>query len=114
MTTYLATIVLALSFLAAPALAQSNRQPAHDHAAPAPAPQEKARQGGMMAHEHQQMMTDLAARQTRLEQLVATMNTAVGEAKIDAIAALLTQLVSDMKGEQQHHMEMHAGMASHK
>jgi hypothetical protein len=110
-THWLGAAVLALFTLAASPTAQSANQSNHDHAAPAA--QGGVRQGGMM-HDHQRMMADLTAQQARLEKLVTAMNSAAGEPKIEAIAALLTQLVTDLNSAQHHMMEMHAGMTSHK
>jgi hypothetical protein len=62
---------------------------------PAPAPQAKAMAGmkGM----------DMKAADAKLDELVAKMNTAQGQAKVDAMAELLTTLV-------QQHQSMHGNM----
>jgi len=62
---------------------------------PAPAPQAKARAGmkGM----------DMKASDAKLDELVAKMNSAQGQAKIDAMAELLTALVKQ-------HQTMHGNM----
>jgi hypothetical protein len=110
-THWLGIAVLAVFTIAATASAQSGNQSSHDHGAPAA--QGGIQQSGMM-HDHQRMMADVTARQARLEKLVTAMNTASGDAKVDAIAAALTQLVSDEKSAQHQMMEMCAGMMSHK
>jgi len=114
-THWLGASVLAVFTIAASAAAQSSNQSSnqadHDHGAPAA--QGGMPQGGMM-HDHQRMMADATARQARLEELMTAMKTASGDAKVDAMAAVLTQLVSDGKSAQHQMMEMCAGMMSHK
>ena len=59
---------------------------------PTPAPQGKGMKG-----------MDMKASNAKLDELVAKMNAAQGQAKVDAIAALLTTLV-------QNHQDMHENM----
>jgi hypothetical protein len=47
---------------------------------------------GMMA-DRQKMMAEMQASQTKLDELVAAMNTSTGAQKMDRIAAVLTELV---------------------
>ena len=67
---------------------------------PAPSPQVQAPVGrgqmGMMA-ERQKMMAEMIASQKRLDELVAKMNAATGAAKIDQVAAVVTELVAQRK-----------------
>ncbi len=81
--------------------------------AQAPVPQQAEAAAGMMAR--------MKVSGARLETLVKKMNTARGEAKIDAIAELLTALVEDRR----HHesmmtsmpgmmSKMHGGAAEHR
>jgi len=46
-----------------------------------------------MMQQHQQMMAELKASDQRLEELVRAMNTAKGDAKIEAMAQVITELV---------------------
>jgi flagellar biosynthesis/type III secretory pathway chaperone len=46
-----------------------------------------------MMQQHQQMMAELKASDQRLEELVRAMNTAKGDAKIEAMAQAITELV---------------------
>lgn len=50
----------------------------------------------MMA-QRQKMMAEMQATQAKLDELVAQMNSAKGNAKVDRIAALLTELVAQHK-----------------
>ena len=50
----------------------------------------------MMA-QRQKMMAEMQATQTKLDELVALMNSATGSAKVDRMAALLTELVAQQK-----------------
>ena len=92
----LCSVLLAAAVTAVPAHAWqvSPDEHAKHHpgaqATPAPAPQAKGMAG----------MKEAGA---RLEELVAKMNAAQGQAKVDAIAELLTALV-------QQHQTMHGGM----
>jgi hypothetical protein len=53
---------------------------------------------------HQQMMADMRAADTRLDQLVGEMNAATGDAKVAALARVVTELVGQQKA-------MHARMS---
>jgi hypothetical protein len=66
--------------------------PAHDRAA-------------MMAN-CQSMMAGMKADQARLDELVAKMNAATGQLKVDQIAAVLTELVAHQKAMHAHMMSM--------
>jgi hypothetical protein len=56
-----------------------------------------------MIGRHQKMMANMKAMDAKLNELVAKMNSATGEAKVDAIAELLTTIV-------QQHQSMRGGM----
>src|SRR5262245_2971287 len=63
---------------------------------PANAPDARQDATQMMA-QRQKMMADMQATQTKLDELVAQMNGATGSAKVDRMAALLTELVAQQK-----------------
>jgi hypothetical protein len=50
-----------------------------------------------MMEQRQKMMADMQAAQKRLDELVAQMNAATGNAKVDRIAAVLNELVAQHK-----------------
>jgi hypothetical protein len=85
--------VAGLSMVAAlPAQAQE-KPPTHDRAA-------------MMAN-CQAMMAGMKANQDKLDDLIAKMNAATGQLKIDQMAAVLTELVANQKAMRAHMMSMH-------
>jgi len=56
---------------------------------------------------HDQMMAEMQARQQKLDDLVAKMNAATGAEKVDAIAAVVNELV-EQRGQMRSHMwQMH-------
>ena len=59
---------------------------------------------------HQQMMAEMKAGGEKLDALVAHMNCAGGAAKVDAVAAVVTELVRQQKAMHQHMDQMHAQM----
>jgi len=50
--------------------------------------------GAHMTADHQKMMADMKASQKRLDDLVAAMNQATGDDKVDKLAAVVTELVA--------------------
>lgn len=65
-----------------------------------------------MMEKKQQMMQKCKMMNSRLDELSAEMNTATGQAKIDAMAALLNELVAQRKSMHQNMMQMQEGMMS--
>jgi archaellin len=92
----------ALVLMAAPAYAQST---AHDHAAP-PGGQASA---GTDHSAMTSMMADMQAKQKTLDDLVAKMNAAKGQEKVDLMAAVLTEMASMHQGMMCPMMQMPAG-----
>jgi hypothetical protein len=82
--------------------------------------QNPAVQGTQPAHQHgepdvptthgQQMMAEMKAADARLDALVRDMNAATGEAKVSAIAALLSELVQQHESMHSHMEQMHQQM----
>jgi septal ring factor EnvC (AmiA/AmiB activator) len=66
----------------------------------------------MMA-QHQKMMEEMKAMDARLDGLVQKMNAAQGQAKTDATAATVTELVQQRKTMHERMMSMHQGMMGH-
>jgi hypothetical protein len=66
----------------------------------------------MMA-QRQQMMADLKAMDARLDQKVAAMNAASGQAKVDAMASVINEMVAQRRERQQKIMAMHDRMMGH-
>ncbi len=89
--------------------------PAHQHPATAqakPASGMDAKCQAMMA-EHDKMMADTKAADVRLDGLVATMNAATGQTKVDATAAVVSEMVAQRKAMRDGMMTMQADMMSH-
>jgi hypothetical protein len=59
----------------------------------------------------EQMMAQMRTNEVKLDALVAQMNTATGSAKVDAAAAVVTELVRQQKAMHEHMGHMHAMMA---
>lgn len=55
----------------------------------------------------QTMMAGMKADQGKLDDLIAKMNAATGQVKIDQMAAVLTELVANQKAMRAHMMSMH-------
>ena len=63
---------------------------------------------------HQKMMAEMKATDARLDALVAKMNAATGDAKVQALAELVTAMVQqhkDMQGRMMSMMRMRGAMA---
>jgi vancomycin resistance protein YoaR len=59
---------------------------------------------------HEQMMADMKAAEARLDALVKEMNAATGEAKTNAIAAVVSELVRQQKSMHGRMGQMHEHM----
>ncbi|MGE5359142.1 MAG: YHS domain-containing protein [Bacteroidales bacterium] len=108
--TLLATIAVPVMVVAqAPAPATTAHQ--HEHATAQGHPTTGG-QSDEMKQMHQKMMAEMAAVDQRLDGLVAQMNAAQGQAKVDAIAAVINEMNNDRKQMMQHMTSMmgHGGM----
>jgi vancomycin resistance protein YoaR len=78
----------------------------------APQTAQPAPQSGMndMMKMHEKMMSDMKAAEARLDALAKTMNAASGDAKTNAIAAVVNELVAQHKSMHAHMNEMHQQM----
>lgn len=86
------------------------RQPRQEAAQPATDMSAKCR--AMMA-DHEKMMADMKAADQRLDDLTAKMTAASGQAKVDATAAVVTEIVAQRKTMREAMMKMHEGTMSH-
>ena len=59
---------------------------------------------------HEQMMADMKAADSKLDALVTEMNGASGEARVNAVAAVVTELVRQQKAMHEHMGQMHQQM----
>ncbi len=93
--------LLAVTALSAVLLAQAPATPGHEHGTSQAPPA----QNQQMMQMHQKMMAEMTAMDQRLQDLVTQMNAAQGQAKVDAMAAAVTELVNQQT-------QMHEHMAS--
>jgi hypothetical protein len=63
-----------------------------------------------MTRMHEQMMAQMKAGDARLDALVKEMNSAKGESKVDAVAAVVTELINQHKAMHGHMGQMHQMM----
>ena len=95
---------------------ESQAQPMHHGMMQQQTVQSQEAEGGMpdkckaMMEKKQQMMQKCKMMDARLDELVAAMNTATGQQKIDAMAALLNELVQQRKSMHEMMMNMQGGM----
>ncbi len=74
-------------------LAQSGAPAEHQHATT----QGPASNQSQMMQMHQKMMDEMAAMDQKLDALVTQMNAAQGQAKVDAMAAVITEMINQRK-----------------
>ena len=72
-------------------------------------PQSQSSMQGMMKM-HEQMMAEMKATDAKLDALVKDMNAATGEAKVKAMSAVVTELVSQQKAMHERMGQMHQQM----
>jgi hypothetical protein len=89
--------------LAAPALAQNRPM----------TPQQMQEKCQEMMARHQEMQQEMAAMDARLEELVVQMNAASGEARVDAMAAVINELIEQRRDMHEMMAEMGPGMMGH-
>ena len=80
-----------------------------DHAAAPTAPAQQPNMPEMMKR-HEQMMAGMKAGDAKLDALVKEMNAAAGGAKVDAVAAVVNELVRQHKAMHGHMGQMHEQM----
>lgn len=97
--------------LAAPLFAAASNGAAHAAPAQGAPPQAPPNMQQMMKM-HEQMMAEMKAADSRLDALVKDMNAAKGDAKVNAVAAVVTELVQQQKSMHGHMGEMHQMMMS--
>ena len=110
----LASAVLAAS--SSPQAGQATTPPQHQHPAAdkatPQAPDMMAKCKAAMAG-HEKMMADMKAADQRLDELAATMTSAAGPAKVDATAAVVSEIVAQRKTMRESMMKMHHDMMGH-
>jgi hypothetical protein len=114
MTTQRVRWILSTVLVLGLALAGHAQQPQHERQqTPAkPSADMAGKCKGMMA-QHEKMMAEMKAADQRLDELVAKMNQASGQAKVDATAAAVTEIVAQRKTMRDRMMQMHQQMMTH-
>ena len=87
-------------------------QPEHQQTPAKPSADMAAKCKATMA-EHEKMVAEMKAADQRLDELVAKMNSASGQAKVDATAAAVTEIVGQRKTMRDRMMRMHQGTTRH-
>jgi ABC-type glycerol-3-phosphate transport system substrate-binding protein len=100
----LLAIALALAPIVAATTIAAYASPAQGAQSPAPSNMQQ------MMKMHEQMMAEMKAADSRLDALTKDMNAAKGDAKVNAIAAVVTELVQQQKSMHAHMGEMHQMM----
>jgi hypothetical protein len=107
-----ASIVLLLSCISTGSFSLATDVVAQAPPSQAPTPSRgpgSANMQGMMKM-HSQMMADMKAADAKLDALVTAMNASSGDAKLNAVAAVVTELVRQQKSMHEHMGQMHEQM----
>ena len=92
--------------------APQDPQPQQQQETKKPAADMSAKCKAMMAN-HEKMMAEMKAADQRLDGLVAKMNAASDQGKVDATAAVVTEIAAQRKTMREGMMTMHEGMMGH-
>jgi hypothetical protein len=90
-----------------------DHQPAREQQAPAAGQKPDMKMCQEMAARHQKMMEQMKAMDARLDQEVKAMQGAQGQAKVDAIARVVTTLVEQRAHMRERAMAMHMEASGH-
>jgi hypothetical protein len=114
MRTRIQSLTLTSALLLALALGAQAQEPQHQYEqTPAkPSADMSAKCKAMMA-EHEKMMAEIKTSDQRLDDLVTKMNAASGQAKVEATAAAVTEIVSQRKTMRERMMQLQQCMRSH-
>ena len=111
-------LVLAFGLMAGGLMAQAPDAPKKPM--PMMGGDEKGMMGGKMMDEckammakHEDMKAEMASMDARLDSLVAAMNAATGSEKVDATAAVVTEMATQRKAMRDHMMVMGPQMMQH-
>ena len=72
--------------------------------------QQPGRPDSAMMMNHERMMQQVQAADARMDRLVGEMNRATGQKKVDAMAAVINELVAQRKQMRSHMMQIMQGM----
>ena len=105
-----AAMVLALSLGEG---AGAQEAPHQHQQTPADPPADMSAKCKAMMAEHEKMAAEMKSSDQRLDELVARMIQASGQAKVDATAATVTEIVGQRKTMRERMMRMHQQMTRH-
>jgi Ni/Co efflux regulator RcnB len=110
-------VIIALAFLAMPVFAVAQQAttpstPPHEHPAGPESKMDKTENSRDWQAKHEKMVADMKAMDIRLDEKVAAMNAAKGDQKVEAMAAVINELVSQRKEMRADFSSMHHGMRS--
>ena len=105
---------MAVAISASPGLA-AQAPPMHQHMATQKAapPSDMAAKCQAMMADQEKMMAEVKAADLRLDGLVAQMNAATGQPKVDATAAVVSEMVAQRKAMRDGMMKMQPSMMAH-
>jgi hypothetical protein len=104
---FVASLIAVLSFVSETARFDVT---AAQPAVQSPAEQESQSRMRTMMKMHEQMMTEMQAADAKLDALVMDMNAATGDAKVNAIASVVNELVRQQKAMHGRMGQMHQHM----
>lgn len=107
-------VIVALVFLAVPVVvlaqqATTPSTPPHEHPAGTEGKMDTMEQSGDWQAQHEKMMAEMKAMDTRLDEKIAAMNAAKGDQKVEAMAAVINELVAQRKEMRENFGPMHHG-----
>jgi hypothetical protein len=108
-------VIIALAFLAMPVFAVAQQAttpstPPHEHPAGPESKMDTTENSKDWQAKHEKMVADMKAMDIRLDEKVAAMNAAKGDQKVEAMAAVINELVSQRKEMRADFSSMHHGM----
>jgi hypothetical protein len=112
-------VIIALVFLSVPVFVVAQQAatpppppspPPHQHPAGPEGKMDTMEKSADWQARHEKMMAEMKAMDTRLDEKVAAMNAAKGDQKVEAMAAVINELVSQRKEMRENFGPMHHGM----
>ena len=109
------TVIIALVFASLPVLvlaqqAATTAPPPHEHPAGTEGKMDTMEKSTDWQAKHEKMIADMKAMDTRLDEKLAAMNASKGDQKVEAMAAVINELVSQRKEMRENFGPMHHGM----
>jgi len=108
-------VIIALAFLTLPVFAVAQQAttpstPPHEHPAGPESKMDTTEKSKDWQAKHEKMVAEMKAMDTRLDEKLAAMNAATADQKVEAMAAVINELVSQRKEMRANFGPMHHGM----